>query len=497
MLRRWALLSFSLLGLASAESFENTAIVRTIELGGSLAQVTRTFAVKALESGASVYTIALSDTEKQQTSWLEARVKGQPKTLTVVERGAGSEGLYLLDISLPQALDAGASVNVVVESILTHATYPWPERAAQTDEQSFKHETDLFVLSPYRTPRPTHQNKVSICVLDVSSRVQHRNRTSSPNIRSYTQPENLQAFTLDSPVTKSGATVTYGPYNNIPISATPDFITQNQQPVVFHYGYEYPVAEVVKLHRWAEISHWGANLNIEDHIDLRNAGPALKGHFSRLEHQSQTFYKKNPPHVIQGMTLHLPAGIHDAYYYDLNGNVSTSRLRTAPSIPRNTPVNKYSVLELRPRYPIMGGWNYSFTLGWDSPLQDSTGYDSATGRYIVQVPVMTAIPASVVTEGEVTIILPEGATDVEFAAPFRVLSSSQSTHTTYLDTVGRPAITLHFKNLMEKHALPIYVSYKVPLSAHLKKPFAVAVAFMSVFAFGLVARRIDLRIHKS
>jgi oligosaccharyltransferase complex subunit alpha (ribophorin I) len=58
----------------------------------------------------------------------------------------------------------------------------------------------------------------------------------------------------------------------------------------------------------------------------------------------------------------------------------------------------------------MGGWNYTFTLGWDSPLADSASVDKATGKYIVQVPVWTPIPASVVNEAEVKIILPEGAT---------------------------------------------------------------------------------------
>jgi len=102
-----------------------------------------------------------------------------------------------------------------------------------------------------------------------------------------------------------------------------------------------------------------------------------------------------------------------------------------------------------------------------------------------------------VNEAEVMIILPEGATDVKLATPFPAISSSMWTHTTYLDTTGRPAITLHFKDLTERHAQPIFVSYNVPLSAHLKKPIAVAVAFFSVFAFALVARRIDLRIHKN
>jgi oligosaccharyltransferase complex subunit alpha (ribophorin I) len=58
----------------------------------------------------------------------------------------------------------------------------------------------------------------------------------------------------------------------------------------------------------------------------------------------------------------------------------------------------------------MGGWNYSFTLGWDSPLQDSANWDSKKGRYIVGVPILTQVPSAVLDDAEVKIILPEGAT---------------------------------------------------------------------------------------
>lgn len=74
--------------LVSAEhSFENTAIVRTVELGGALAHVTTTYAVKALDDDSSIYTIAVSENEHQKTSWIQAKMKGQTVPLKLEHFG--------------------------------------------------------------------------------------------------------------------------------------------------------------------------------------------------------------------------------------------------------------------------------------------------------------------------------------------------------------------------------------------------------------------------
>jgi len=384
-----------------------------------------------------------------------------------------------LDVKLPSALPVNSTVNIVLQTVQTHATYPWPETAAQKDEQALKYHTGLFVLSPYDTS--VQRTKI---------------KAMTPRIISFTTPENVGAFTLEDPVTKSGATVTYGPYNNIPPSANKEFVSKHQQDTVVHYYHEQPVLEVAKLRRTAEISHWGANLNIQDDIDLYNAGPTLKGHFSRLDHQVQVYQKIIAPHVLPALTLHLPAGISNTYFYDTIGNVSTSNLRVVPSMRMDSRANRFSVLELRPRYPLLGGWHYNFTLGWDSALGDWASWDRLTGKYLVEIPIMTAFPGAVVNDAEVQIILPEGATDVEFTPPFPAIANWKSTHTTYLDSVGRPALTFQYKDLTIMHAQSIYVSYRVPLSAHLRKPYVVGVAFFSLFALALIGRRVNLTLHK-
>ena len=62
---------------SESPSFENTAIVRTVELEGALTHVTTRYSIRALKDGASEYTFALGEKDGELTTWMEARVKGE------------------------------------------------------------------------------------------------------------------------------------------------------------------------------------------------------------------------------------------------------------------------------------------------------------------------------------------------------------------------------------------------------------------------------------
>ena len=97
-------------------------------------------------------------------------------------------------------------------------------------------------------------------------------RAPSPQVKTYSQPTGLYALTLDAPSTKQASTITYGPFNNIPPSANADFVSGSQQRVKVQYKHDQPVMQITKLERAAEISQWGANINLQDNIWLHNAG---------------------------------------------------------------------------------------------------------------------------------------------------------------------------------------------------------------------------------
>jgi oligosaccharyltransferase complex subunit alpha (ribophorin I) len=66
-----------------------------------------------------------------------------------------------------------------------------------------------------------------------------------------------------------------------------------------------------------------------------------------------------------------------------------------------------SQLELKPRYPILGGWNYSFVIGYDVPLEDVLKVDG--GKQVLSVPFLTGYKDLAADKVELVIVLPEGA----------------------------------------------------------------------------------------
>ncbi|KAF8311164.1 oligosaccharyl transferase alpha subunit [Clavulina sp. PMI_390] len=471
--------------LSVSPSFENTNIVKTVELGGSAVHVITSYTARSLSKNNGVYYVAIPRHQDSHTSWIEAKTKGASAPLTIEKHGieallATSEPVVYYSVNLPKPLGVNDTISITVSSIESHAAYPLPAVAKQNEAQSLVYETSSYIPSPYTTL--TQKTKL---------------KAPTPNIHSYSQPSSLSRFTTDIPFTKSSATVTYGPFYDLPASDSHSWAERNQEAVKVHYQYDGPVLTVAKLRRAAEISHWGANLNVQDDIELRNDAAKLDGYFSRLEHQRLSYYQNTKAlNILASFSIGLPAGARDVYFTDIVGNVSTSKFRPAPpkSKTRSGGGERFGTLDVRPRYPLMGGWNYTFTLGWDAPLEDSAKYDATTGEYIVAIPFFTPLPAAVVDDAEMKIILPEGATDIKLSTPFSVDSVLRETHISYLDTKGRPALILSKKNLTDKHFMNVYVSYRVSSVAHLSKVTAVSTAFALLFTVMYFVRRVDTRL---
>lgn len=81
--------------VAADHSFQNSAIVRTVELAGSLVHVRTTFAAKALETGSMIYAFALGRAEAEKTSFLEAHLKNEQEPLELQHFGLNAQSCVL------------------------------------------------------------------------------------------------------------------------------------------------------------------------------------------------------------------------------------------------------------------------------------------------------------------------------------------------------------------------------------------------------------------
>ena len=118
-----------------------------------------------------------------------------------------------------------------------------------------------------------------------------------------------------------------------------------------------------------------------------------------------------PFHWFQAIKTILPASAKDVYYRDEIGNISTSNLRVAMDSVE---------LELRPRFPLFGGWKTHYTLGYNVPayeyLFNLLGQPS---QFALRMRVLDHVfDDMVVDELVVRVVLPEGVRDVALETPY-------------------------------------------------------------------------------
>lgn len=299
-------------------------------------------------------------------------------------------------------------------------------------------------------------------------------------------------------MTKSGATITVGPQVNVQSILTSPEIQQLR----VHYAFESPIVSIVDLQRHVEVSHWGDNLAFQDRVWIRNDGPGLKGHFSRVEHQLGAFLKRPSKNLLTDFSVILPPGAKDAYFIDQIGNVSTSSFRgSAPNSAHITkpayqlPADQASYLHLQPRYPLMGGWNYTYEVGFNLPLSKGGWLRSLKqgNQYTVAVPFFSAVRDMPASKVKTRIVLPEGATPISVHVPFEADSVENEVYTTYLDTIGRPAVVIEKTRAGEAEAANIYVQYEMAAGAELLKPFVVTNVALLLFLAAVSARKLQAR----
>lgn len=286
-------------------------------------------------------------------------------------------------VTLPEALAPKTKLNIIIRFHILSSLTPLPGAIGQAEKQYLQLKFSEYYPSAYETQK--QKTKIKFPNVDI------------PDYSG--KPE------------REGKLFTYGEFKSIPAGA------ESIQTV--RYEFTKSLIHVTKLERDVEVSHWGGNTAFEERYWLTNIGAELSTPFNRANWGGQTFYNA-PSIAIKELKVPLKVGSLTPYFTDEIGNVSTSHFRSS---------KKEALLELKPRYPIFGGWKFPFKLGWDASSHNFVrGVKGDT--YILNVPFLEGpnMPEGVSYEkATVRVILPEGAMLVH---PFTVVSCFMLTATT-------------------------------------------------------------------
>ncbi|KAL2127347.1 hypothetical protein VTI74DRAFT_10885 [Chaetomium olivicolor] len=384
-----------------------------------------------------------------------------PFLVSAVEFDQESDIQYLL-IRLPKPLAPGAQQTLGISYYLLKAYKPLPASIKQEEQQYLSLSFSAYCPSAYATTKQKTEVKFP-----------------SANIPDYTKlPGSGDVAEFPQ---KQGSKLTYGPFDEKPAGAT--------QPVSVRFEFNKPVTHVSRLERDIEVSHWGGNVAFEERYTLHHRGANLSSLFNRVKWQQSQYYQPTT-FALKEMKFPLRVGSVDPYYTDVIGNVSTSRFRSN---------KREALLEIKPRYPVFGGWKYPFTIGWNSDAKNFLR-KMATGGFVLNVPFLEGPKQQEGVEYEqvqVRVILPEGAENVRYhtTIPTQSISSvNVEIHKTFLDTLGRTALVIKARNLVDDlRDRELIVTYDYPLVASLRKPLIVFGSAIAVFFGAWVVGNLELK----
>ncbi|KJX98027.1 oligosaccharyltransferase subunit alpha like protein [Zymoseptoria brevis] len=450
--------------------FRNVNLVRNINLEKSYPRETVNVVIENIDQKAqSEYFIPFEQGLIGRIGGLEVKDKKQPDRTGFRTNVVGIDPFSTTEyykITLPTPLPPNEQLTISITYVVLSALEPLPAQIQQNDKQYVQHTFSAYAPSAYTTKQ--QKTKLKLPTTDVPDAVK--------------LPASLNAEGKEDPQ-KQGPTYTYGPYTDLEAGAV--------QEVSVRYEFTKPLTHGKLLERDIEVSHWGGNIATEERHWLTNRAATLKNHFSRVLFQQSSYY--NPPSsALKEMKFPLIVGSADAYFIDDIGNVSTSRFRTNL---------READLSLKPRYPIFGGWNYNFRVGWNGELENFLRKTkSGSDNFVLKVPFFEGPKQGEGLEYEkvvTRVILPEGATNVHFETTVPIVSDTISLTKTFMDTVGRTTLTLTAVNVVDElRDRDLIVTYDYPFAARFRKPLTIFVGVLVLFVASWVVGNLDVSIGK-
>lgn len=448
------LLVVSRLTEAAFDSINKDLVVkscdRSIDLSSQLVKMNYKISISNTGSAGAIKTFlfSLEPVAKTTISFIGATVGASDRTYLRVSETKVQAHLdkSFWKIELKDALTPGATSSVNIEVVLGGAQEMYPAAITQKEKQLTRHIGNVYAYLPYTVTSQT--TTVSLF---------------SSSIESYTKVK---------PVSQQDTTIKYGPYSNI--------APFTEAELVIHAENNSPMLVVSNLLRVIEVSMWG-NIAVEETVDVRHNGAQLKGSFSRYEFQRENSGISG----VKNFKTLLPAAAKDVYYRDDIGNISTSHMKV---------MDDAVELDLRPRFPLFGGWKTHYFVGYNVPIYEYIFVKGST--HVLNMRLIDHLfDDMLVEEAEVRVILPEGVTNVELSTPYPVMREKDGKHFTYLDTTGRTVVVFRsIGDLTENHIQEFQLQFTFTHRSMLLEPLILVLAFFLLFVVSIVYVRLDFSI---
>ncbi|XP_053724131.1 dolichyl-diphosphooligosaccharide--protein glycosyltransferase subunit 1 isoform X1 [Synchiropus splendidus] len=430
----------------------NEDVKRVVDLSTHLAKISAEVVLSNQGSSAvSSFILAVEQELAPHLAYIGASVKGDEEddgTLDLQQTTVQGNSGEFYKVQLPSSLSPGAQLKVKVEMTFSHVLMPFPSHITQAERQLVVFQGNHYLYSPY----PTRSQTTKV-------------RLASKTVESYTK--------LGSP-NKNDDVIEYGPFR--------DVAAFSEDTMKIHYENNSPFLTISSITRIIEVSHWG-NIAVEETIDLRHTGAMLKGPFSRYDYQRQS---DSGISSVKSFKTILPASAQDVYYRDEIGNISTSHLQV---------LDDSVEVEIRPRFPLFGGWKTHYIIGYNLPSYE---YLYTLGdQYALKMRLIDHVyDDQVIDSMTVKIIMPEGAKNIHVDTPYKIDRQPNQLHYTYLDTFGRPVLVATKNNLVEQHIQDVVVHYNFNKILMLQEPLLVVGAFYILFFTVIIYVRLDFAITK-
>jgi oligosaccharyltransferase complex subunit alpha (ribophorin I) len=200
-----------------------------------------------------------------------------------------------------------------IQEIYKRRLEPFPNELAILHEQLVRVDDSKHFLSAYRSEK----EKLTVAI-------------ESNKVRKFTQDDLADA---------KQRSLKYGPYQ--------DVAPYTYEPLMVHFEYNKPMPIFLEAETQIVVSHWG-NIAIDEYFILKNEAAKIKGEYSRADYfqVGDGVYSAGDT-SIKTFHTEYPRHIHDLYYYDFIGNISSSHAY------RNEERVEF---ELQPRFHIFGQW---------------------------------------------------------------------------------------------------------------------------------------------